>query len=786
MAKGTSTEEQPAEAIAQGPVGQRVTRADGLEKVRGEPLYYGDFNLPGMLYGRVLRSQYPHALILGVDTSRAKALPGVAAVAVAADIPGAKKIGTRARPGDQPILCQDKVRFIGDAIALVAAETLEIAGQALELIEVRYEELPPLLDPKEAMLPGAPRVHEDRDNVVHHFKLRKGDAAAAFAGCDVIVENVYETPLVEHAYLEVEGCMADKSGPMMTVWTPTQWGFVIREQIAAMLDCPSEAVRVITTNAGGAFGGKNDACSDTACRAALLAHLTGRPVKLVYSRDESIISSSKRHAARVEYKTGADKNGRLLAIEARAYLNKGAYAGVGVLIPPAGGLTAKSGFHLPGPYDIPNVHVDVYNVYTNLPFGGAMRGLGAPQMAFAHESQMDELAHRLGIDPVEIRLLNGLEAGKRTASNQLLESSVGLKETIRKAAERAGWNSFRQEKRAEGRIRRGMGIASFVFSTALGAWPEFANATMEVDANGRIIVRAGIDELGQGSRTALAQIAAQALEVPVERIQMAKRGDTTADRDSQLTVASRGTIMGGNAILAAAKETRQTMLEMAAHYFDLKPEQMVAIDGEFHQIDGPAKLSLQDLLAYCFRCGRRLLGKGWWCVPKVKIDPETNQGNPYHAYAWGTQIAEVEVDTRTGMIQVKRVVCAQDVGKAINPAIVEAQMQGGVSMGLGFALSEELVLNKGRVLNPSLANYLIPTAADTPEIVSIIVEDPYPNGPFGAKGVGEPGTVPTAGAIANAVFDAVGVRMTRLPITAERVWRALQEKRKARSVASGT
>ena len=647
MATTTNTEEQPTEAIAQGPVGQRVTRADGLEKVRGKPLYYGDFNLPGMLHGRVLRSQYPHARILGIDTSRAKALPGVAAVAVAADIPGAKKIGTRAHPGDQPILCQDKVRFIGDAVAVVAAETLEIASQAIELIEVRYEELPPLLDPKEAMLPGAPRVHEDRDNVVHHLKLRKGDAASAFERCDVIVENVYETPLVEHACLEVEGCMADKSGPTITVWTPTQWGFVIREQIAAMLDCPSEAVRVITTSAGGGVGGKENACSDTACRAALLAHLTGRPVKLVHSRDESIISSSKRHAVRVEYKTGADKDGRLLAIEARAYLNKGAYASAGILIPPAGGLTAESGFHLSGPYDVPNVHVDVYNVYTNLPFGGAMRGLGVPQMTFAHESQMDELAHRVGIDPVEIRLLNGLEAGKRTASNQLLENSVRLKETIRKASERAGWKSFRQEKRAEGHIRRGMGIASFIFPTALGAWPEFANATMEVD-------------------------------------------------------------------------------------------------------------------------------------------PETNQGNPYHAYAWGTQIAEVEVDTRTGAVKVKRVVCAQDVGKAINPAIVEAQMQGGVSMGLGFALSEELVLNKGRVLNPSLANYLIPTATDTPEIVSIIVEDPYPNGPFGAKEVGEPGAVPTAGAIANAVFDAVGVRMTRLPITAERVWRALQEKRKARSVASGS
>jgi CO/xanthine dehydrogenase Mo-binding subunit len=309
---------------------------------------------------------------------------------------------------------------------------------------------------------------------------------------------------------------------------------------------------------------------------------------------------------------------------------------------------------------------------------------------------------------------------------------------------------------------------------------------MEVDANSRIVVRTGIDELGQGSRTALGQIAAQALEVPFERILMAKRGDTALDRESQLTVASRGTVMAGNAIIAAAKEARQAMLEMAAHYFDLAPEQVVMIEVEFQQIDGPARLSLQEVLQYCFRCGRRLLGKGWWCVPKVKVDPETNLGNPYHAYAFGTQIAEVEVDTRTGAVKVTRVVCAQDVGKAINPTLVEAQMHGGVSMGLGFALSEEVALNKGRVLNPSLANYLIPTAVDTPEIVTIIVEDPYPDGPFGAKGVGEPGAVPTAGAVANAVFDAVGVRITRLPVTAERVWKALQERGKGRSAACGS
>jgi len=762
-------------------IGQSVNKADGREKVSGEGVFFGDLNLPGTLVGRVLRSRYPHARILRINTARARALPGVVVVATAADIPGSKTMG---RMNDQWILCEDKVRYMGDAVALVAAEDSEIAARALALIEVEYQELPAIFTPKEALLPGAPLVHEGHgSNLLFQFKLRKGDVDAAFAKCDVIVENTYRVPTSDHAYMEVEGAIAMKNADgTVTVFMAAQMAFRMRNSIAQMLNLPFESVRLISTNAGGAFGGKEDA--EPGCRAALLAYLSGRPVKLVYSREESLISSTKRHACVIEYKSGATKDGKLQAIEVGVYLNKGAYASVCGNMPPASGLTTKSGYHVPGPYVIPNVRVDSMNIYTNIPAGGAIRGFGVPQMAFAHESQMDELASRLGMDAAEFRLLNGLEAGSRTACNQLLEYSVGLKECIRQATKEAGWKQFHAERdRQDGAVRRGMGISSFMFATTPGLWPEFANATMEIDSAGRIVVRTGIEEMGQGARTVFAQIAAQALEIPLEYVEVSSRGDTAVDQDSMQTTSSRATICAGNAILRAASEARPALAEMAAQKMRVMPTLVVAERDGFRRVDTGETMTLRDVLLYSFQCGRRLIGKGWWCTPEPKIDPATGQGNPFHIYAYGAQVIEVAVNTETGEFEVKRVVAAQDVGKAINPQMVLGQMIGGVVMGLGMAMTEEMVCDKGRFVNTSFANFLLPTAADVPEIVPIMVEDPYPNGPFGAKGVGEPGTVATAAAVANAIYDAVGVRITQLPITAERVWKALEERKKIATAA---
>ncbi len=762
----------------QGGVGESVVRADGREKVRGEPVYCGDLQLPNMLYGRALRSRFPHARLVGIEASRAKALPGVVAVVTAADIPGNKNFGHSA----QPIISYDKVRFLGDVVALVAAETLDIATRALELIDVRYDELPPVFDAKQGMLPAAPTVHDNvLNNVLRHFKLRKGSVEDGFAACDVIIERTYQTPLVEHAYLEIEGAIADYTPDGgLTIWTCGQYSLLIRNFTAAMLSIPPEKVRVIIPNTGGGFGGKGELGNECGVRAALLAWAARRPVKLVIDREESINFSTKRHPALIEYKSGATSDGRLQAIEVRVYLNKGAYASVGHAMPPAGGLTDKVGFHASGPYQIPHARVDAYNVYTNLPVSGAMRGFGIPQVAFAHEAQMDELAKALGMDPLEIRLLNGLEVGARTVTGQLLENSVGLKESMVKAAERVGWQRVHpaSSARSAGRFRRGIGIASYWFPLATGGWPEYSNCTMEVNAHGTIIVRTGIVELGQGARTSHAQIAAEALGIDLQYVMIAPRNDSVADPDSLLTVASRGTLVAGNAIVPAAAEARQTMREMAADLMEVPPEEVALIDGEFrHQRSGRIT-GAHEVLLYCFRCGRRLLGKGWWCIERPVVDQQTGLGNPFPVYAFGTQIAEVEVDTVTGNVEVKRIVNAQDVGRSINPSLVDSQVHGGVSMGLGYAITEEIVIEDGRVCNPSLATYLLPTAMDTPEIENIIIEDPYPGGPFGAKGIGEPCTVPTAAAVANAVADAIGVRVHQLPLTAERVWRVIQQSRK--------
>ena len=743
-------------------LGKNVPRADAPEKVKGEPVYCGDLSLPNMLHGGVLRSRYPHARIVSVDTAAARALPGVAAVAVGSDVPGLNILGDH---GDQPVLCVDKVRFIGDAVAAVAAETAEIAAQALELITVEYEELPAVYDPVEAMKAEAPRVHEGQDNLVRQFKVRKGDAESAFGACDVVVENIYETPIVEHAYLETEAAVALKNPDgKMTVWASTQFALLCRNHVSVMLGVPPEQVRVINMNPGGGFGGKGHEF-DCACRAALLAYLTGRPVKLVYDRPESIISSSKRHAVRIEYKTGASRDGRIQAVQARVYMNKGAYGSVA--IEPGMPIVTRTGAHAGGPYDIPNVSVDVYSVYTNLPFGGAMRGFGVPQAAFAHESQIDMLAERLGMDPVELRLLNGVEVGSMTVMNKVAATSVGLKTSIRQAAERAGWKQFRANKPSGGKILRGMGMGAFFYLTGIAAWPTWANCTFELDSSGQIVVRTGIVDMGQGARTVLAQIAADAIGIPVEYVVCSAHGDTDTEPDSQLTAASRGTIVAGNAIIQGAPGVRQALLSMAADCLDMPVDRVEQFEDGFGERGGSRAVSVKDLLAYCYKCGRRMLGHGWWCIDK--------HDESLIPCSYGAQIVEVAVNTETGEVKLERVVHAQDVGRALNPDIVEAQIQGSIVMALGHSLSEELVVNDGRVANASLANYLLPTAGDIPPIETIIVEEPDARGPFGAKGVAEPATAPTAAAIANAIFDATGIRITELPITAERVWRSLRE-----------
>ncbi len=424
-------------------VGRSVPRQDAREKVTGAAAYVADLHLPGMLHGRALRAEYPHARILAIDPRAAREQEGVAAVLTAADVPGVNRFGRVT--ADQPVLADGKVRYLGDVVALVAAETPEAAERALGLVRVRYEPLPAVFDPLEAMAEGAPEVHDGRNNVLAHVKVRKGDVDAAFAAAEVVVEGTYTTPTVDHLYLEPEGAVAVPAPDgSLTVWAPTQAPFAVRAAVANALGLPAHRVKVIQTTAGGGFGGKVDAAMDTCARAALLAQATGRPVRLIYGRRESLLGSGKRHAAAVRHRLAASRDGRLLGVDIQVYLNKGAYASVGGVEPPAGGLTVKSAVHAAGPYEIPNVRVDVYNVYTNLPYGSPMRGYGVPQVCFATESQVDDLAHRLGMDPLELRRLNGFQPGSTTATGQVLDQSVGYQETLHRAAEAAGWSGGRR------------------------------------------------------------------------------------------------------------------------------------------------------------------------------------------------------------------------------------------------------------------------------------------------------------------------------------------------------
>ena len=739
-------------------VGRSVPRQDAREKVTGAATYVADLHLPGMLYGRALRAEHPHARILAIDPRAARELEGVAAVLTAADVPGVNRFGRVT--ADQPVLADGKVRYLGDVVALVAAETPEAAERALGLVRVRYEPLPAVFDPLEAMAEGAPKVHDGRDNVLAHVKIRKGDVDAAFAAAEVVVEGTYTTPTVDHLYLEPEGAVAVPAPDGgITVWAPTQAPFTVRAAVAQALGLPAHRVKVVQTTAGGGFGGKVDAAMDTCARAALLAQATGRPVRLIYGRRESLLGSGKRHAAVVRHRLAASRDGRLLGVDIQVYLNKGAYASVGGVEPPAGGLTVKSAVHAAGPYEIPNVRVDAYNVYTNLPYGSPMRGYGVPQVCFATESQVDDLAYRLGMDPLELRRLNGFRLGSATATGQVLDQSVGYQETLRRAAEAAGWTGGRRPeapRRGTGRRAGGTGAATSFFAVSSGRGNDFATAYIFLTGEGRIEVRTGLVELGQGSRTVLAQLAAEALGVPLELVSTPEP-DTAVDPDSLTTTASRGATLGGNAVLMAARAARETL-------------------GRLGGAPGaPGELPLAELGRRLCPGGRLLIGQGQWRKPTPTFDPETGQGQPYHVYTYATQIADVEVDLETGEVEVLRVVAAHDVGRAINPALVGAQIQGGVSMGVGYALYEDLRFREGRMQNPDLTDYVLPTSVETPAVVPVIVEEPNEMGPFGGKGIGEPPVIPTAPAIANAIFHATGARVRALPITPERVLDALRE-----------
>ena len=747
-------------------VGKRVPKLDAPGKVTGQTFYGHDMKLPRMLYGKILRSPHAHARVARIDVSKARALPGVKAVLTAADIPDIRIGWAR----DHPILKSDKVRSVRDEVAAVAAVDEDAALEALELIEVEYEELPGVFDPEEAMKPSAPLIHGDAPNNIQE-KMRQsyfhGDVQKGFEESDVVIEDRFRMPFVTHCCMGTSFCLASFSPSAdLTIWSSTQMPFLYQRDLSMALGMPASKIRVIKTTIGGAFGSKLDMYPfEPIC--VLLAQKTGRPVRIAFSREEEFVASPTRQPVICDIKSGARKDGTLTARQVSMILDNGAYSSWGATTPLVMMLTISS------LYRVPNVKYDVVVAYTNNPYSGAMRGYGNPQATFVLESHMDMLAHELGMDPMELRLRNANQPGDVTGQGVKI-TTCGLADCIQKAAESVSW----KEKRARPG-NRGVGMASMIHvGGGARIYPsDGCGSTVKVDDFGKVTLISGSTDMGQGADTVMAQIVAEELGVPVENV-------TVVNTDTDLTPwdvgahASRTTFVAGNSARLAAADAKRQILEAAAESMGESVEDLDMKEGRIYRKGEPEEwIAFEKMVrSKHFQLdGDVVLARGWYEPPTEKQDKEY-RGNISATYGFAAQAVEVEVDTETGEVKVLKIAAAHDVGRAINPMAVEGQIHGGISMGLGYGLYEELVVQQGQVLNPNFADYSLPTALDMPEIDSIIIETDDPAGPFGAKGMAEPACIPTAPAIANAVYDAVGVRIRDLPITSEKVLKALKEK----------
>jgi CO/xanthine dehydrogenase Mo-binding subunit len=759
-------------------VGERVPRFDARDKVHGLLRYADDLALAGMLHARVVRATRPSARIVKIDPGAAETVPGVRCVLTArdvphnvlfSDVPGQTTTVGPLRARTQ-VLAETVVRYLGEAVALVAAETEEAAEEAARRVVIEYADLPGVFDPEAAMRPGAPQL-EASGNVISRWRIRKGDVATGFRDADVVVEHTYRTGFIDHAFIEPEAGVGwlDENG-VITLRVATQVIEHFRD-VANVLGLPHSRVRIIAPYIGGGFGGKEDVTVEVFL--GLLVWKTSRPVRLCYSREESILSPTKRHPFIMKYRHGAKRDGTLTALAVELISDAGAYA----YLSPLTLLYAM--VHAAGPYRIPHVTVDGASVLTNNPPTSAFRGFGSAQPAFAYESQMDALAQALALDPIALRETNYLRKGERVASGQELETAVLLPETARHA-----WEALGPRDAPSGPGKRiGRGLASAMTSYGRVVWlHDWSSAWVELQMDGTVLVRTGVPDIGGGQAASLVQITAEVLGVPPDAIAI-HIGDSALTPLAGTTTATRQLYMSGSAVHKAACELRATLVAQAAELLNVPAEGIELADGRA-QVRGDATrtVSFLELAAACARAHRSRSAFAIYQAPAGQVmDFETGQGKVFPDFTFGTQAAEVEVDEATGEVEVRRLAACYDVGKAINRSSVEGQIEGGAAMGIGYALLEEDKVTAGVTVTPNLMTYLIPTALDVPDITSIVLESGEGMGPWGARGIGEPAMVPTAPAIANAVFDAVGVRVTRLPITAERLWRAMQEQTTGRA-----
>ncbi len=756
-------------------IGTSPVRADAWEKVRGRPIYAADFSLPGMLHSRIVRSPYSSARIARIDVEAARALPGVVAVLtheavprneMRMELPGRMAEATAgAVLAFQPVLASDRVRFHGEALVAIAAETPEIAAQAAELVAIDYEDLPGVWDPETALRPEAPHVHEG-GNVLRRWHVRKGDIALGFRQADVIVEQAYRTPFVDHVYIETETGIGwiDAEG-VLVLRVSTQVLEHFRD-VADVLRLPHSRVRLEGAYLGGGFGGKEDVTVE--CLLGLLVWKTRRPVQLVFSREESFIGHGKRHPYILRYRTGARRDGELVALEAELISDSGAYAALSPWVLFYSLVTAT------GPYRIPHVHVDAVTAYTNNPIASAYRTFGSIQTCVAYEGQMDALAAALGMDPLALRERNFLRKGDSIATGQVLETEPMLGETMRRA-----WAALGPVRAGDGPLRIGRGLAASLTPYGRMCWTrDSASAWVGMELDGGAVVRCAAPDVGGGQTSSLCSIVAEVLGLPIENVVAVGRDSHFTPR-AGTTTATRQLFMSGNAVLKASRELRRHVVDQAAELLEAGAADIELSDGRAFVRGAPSRsVALGEVVRAMSASGRpmQVLDK-YDAASAPTIDPRTGQGKPFNDYTFGTQAVEVEVDGETGQTRVTRLVACYDIGQAINRQSAEGQIEGGAVQGLGHALLEAVALEDGIIRNPHLLDYKIPTTLDSPAVETILIESGNGLGPFGAKGIGEPAMTPTPAAVMNAVARAVGQPVTEFPITAERVLARLNDAR---------
>jgi selenium-dependent xanthine dehydrogenase len=753
-------------------VGTRQVRPDAVEKVTGRTIFTDDLKFDGMLYAAVKRAGIPHAMLSNLDTSLARKIPGVICVLEAKDIPGEHNHGLVISDWPSLVAVGEKVRYIGDAIAIVAAESRQIAEEALDKIIVQFEPLPVVSDPVSAKDLDAPKIHTN-GNLLKHIKVRKGDMTKGFSSADLVLEHTFRTPTTEHAFLEPECSIAVPTADRrMEIYVGSQIPYADREQVAKALGWQEDRVRVIGQVMGGGFGGKEDISGQI--HAALLANATGRPVKLLFDRHESLLVHPKRHATRIKVKMGVNNQGQLLAIESELYGDSGAYASLGEKV------MTRATTHSAGPYEAPNIKADCYAMYTNNPPSGAFRGFGVLQSAFAVESMMDMVAEKLNIDPIEFRKVNAYRVGSVTNTGQVLRESVGLLECIdlvsSEVIKQAGRSAFRPptngNHNTHEKFSRAWGFAAAYKNTGLGGGaPDISHADVELYPDGSLQVRTSAAELGQGLVAVLQLIVAEEMSVPLNHVRVLVM-DTDLTPDGGPTTASRQTYVSGNAARYAARSLKEGILSLVSEKYDVPPAKITFNNGNvlFDDTTIPLKVVYQEFKTR----GLDAIASYEYVAPDTK--PLGEGGDMHFAFAFAAQAAEVQVNKQTGEVEVLQVVSANDVGRAVNPLGLQGQVEGGIMMGLGHALMENFIVEDGLMVTDRLARYRIPSIVHTPKIKSFIVEHPTLEGPYGAKGIGEIVTIPTIPAITNAIYNAVGVRIDRIPIDQEALLWELRKK----------